>query len=818
MYESSSSGVSCKEFSLLCSAGCHQASENMPMEARGKQCVTTCLMFLIEVNYVKACSLIQAEDLKDVLFAGSHLYCATCKIIGTSGLLDPTVIPRRIAYKGHTVYFTHKGIKSGLIDSTLPKHSDEIFSDLENAIVEACRLVKNLVIIFNGVSLGIHIHMSKFYVFDSHSRNEEGMSCGDGSCVLGVFDNLSDICCFLCRLSASVQANSCGVQFDLHLLTFKKKYEATPFCIKILENRRGFEIQEIHRRKGNFASLMTGKSFRYAIDDRHIHDSQDSEQETHIFQDSELISLFDKLVSSGPNYVCTCCTQTYFAHFMKNVDRVCQSKRELIEKYCTHYRSVEDIEWICQTCWDAARTGKTPKFWIHNGLKFPVRPNELNLSNLEERLVAPRIPFMQLREMPRGGQVSMKGNIVNVPADVSGTIKSLPRMIDENETIMLKLKRKLSYKHHVTFENIRPNKVFQAAKWLVRNSLLFRNEGIVVNDTWMQQQQDITNYTEESTQQNDESDYQSSGDWTEDDSFCTRPTGNLDTFLQSVDFREFNQVLSVAPGEKSSPIGIFQDFHAEIFSFPTIFCGQPRKENHDRHVPLHYSDICKWELRNVDRRVALCVPNIFFKLKRLQIKQIKDKVSLAIRKCKTRNQAYTAGELLTPGFVDKLTLQDDGYRVLRTLRGSPPYWEAAKRDVFAMIRQLGIPTWFCSFSAAETKWVPLLKSLSNLVQGSDLSLDEIDDLSWQHKCKLIKSDPVTCARYFHNRVQTFIKHVLKHSSHPIGEVLDYFYRVEFQQRGSPHIPYGYLDKRSTCLRNVLLFRGLCFCKQICQLH
>ena len=64
---------------------------------------------------------------------------------------------------------------------------------------------------------------------------------------------------------------------------------------------------------------------------------------------------------------------------------------------------------------------------------------------------------------------------------------------------------------------------------------------------------------------------------------------------------------------------------------------------------------------------------------------------------------YTAGDLLCAGFVDKLTLQNDGYRVLRTLRGSPPYWESAKRDVFSMIRQLGFPTWFWSFSASKTK-------------------------------------------------------------------------------------------------------------------
>ena len=147
----------------------------------------------------------------------------------------------------------------------------------------------------------------------------------------------------------------------------------------------------------------------------------------------------------------------------------------------------------------------------------------------------------------------------------------------------------------------------------------------------------------------------------------------MDTCLQSLDFREFNQVLCLAPGEKNSPLGRFQDLHSECLSFPSIFCGQSRVGNLKRFLPLHYSAICKWELRNVDRRVALCVPNIFFKLKKLQIKQIRDKVSLAVRKCKVNRQVLTAGNLLTPEFVDKLTMQNDGYRVLRTLRGSPPY-------------------------------------------------------------------------------------------------------------------------------------------------
>ena len=104
-----------------------------------------------------------------------------------------------------------------------------------------------------------------------------------------------------------------------------------------------------------------------------------------------------------------------------------------------------------------------------------------------------------------------------------------------------------------------------------------------------------------------------------------------------------------------------------------------------------------------------------------------------------------------------------------------------------MIQQLGIPTWFCSFSAAETKWFPLLGCLSKLVHGKELNDSELENLTWQDKCHLIKSDPVTCARYFDHKFQICVSHVTKHELKPIGELVDFFFRVEFQQRGSPHV-------------------------------
>ena len=55
---------------------------------------------------------------------------------------------------------------------------------------------------------------------------------------------------------------------------------------------------------------------------------------------------------------------------------------------------------------------------------FPVKPQGLNLTPLEERSISPRIPFMQIHELPRGGQLSVHGNVVNVPADVNSTVST----------------------------------------------------------------------------------------------------------------------------------------------------------------------------------------------------------------------------------------------------------------------------------------------------------------------------------------------------------------------------------------------------------
>ena len=71
-----------------------------------------------------------------------------------------------------------------------------------------------------------------------------------------------------------------------------------------------------------------------------------------------------------------------------------------------------------------------------------------------------------------------------------------------------------------------------------------------------------------------------------------------------------------------------------------------------------------------------------------------------MRKCKNEEKNNSWASIKSK--FDSIVKLNEGYRVLRTLRGSPVYWEG-ENGCFAMMRQLGIPTWFCSFSAAERK-------------------------------------------------------------------------------------------------------------------
>jgi hypothetical protein len=118
---------------------------------------------------------------------------------------------------------------------------------------------------------------------------------------------------------------------------------------------------------------------------------------------------------------------------------------------------------------------------------------------------------------------------------------------------------------------------------------------------------------------------------------------NRQTLLRTLkDLQSIHSVLQ----KKNQPLSIFMDTYSEELAFSNIFMGSSRPENHE--VKIQYSEIVKSELRRSDRRVARCVDNIFFKLKKVQMQAVTGQVNVAVCKKKNRWQNYDSWSVERP--------------------------------------------------------------------------------------------------------------------------------------------------------------------------
>ncbi|XP_072018214.1 uncharacterized protein [Amphiura filiformis] len=273
----------------------------------------------------------------------------------------------------------------------------------------------------------------------------------------------------------------------------------------------------------------------------------------------------------------------------------------------------------------------------------------------------------------------------------------------------------------------------------------------------------------------------------------TNTSAPLYSFLHAVDFAQYaadksdSTILSVAPGQGNKPEHILE---MEPKCFPVEFPDGSNTYNESREQKLSPSRYFNARLFSADNRFARNPEYIFFALYCTEVHQIHSNVSIATRIGCTKTsdgKNITASMLRDHEQVKQLIKRDEGYRFLAQLRGTPAYWEKSKKDIFAMIRQLGIPTFFVTFSAADRRWIEIHNSILKMLGKPPMTPEEHKNMSWDEHCDIIMSNPVAAAKLFQERLHTFINDVIMSPANPIGKVKDYFYRTEFQQRGWPHI-------------------------------
>ena len=262
-----------------------------------------------------------------------------------------------------------------------------------------------------------------------------------------------------------------------------------------------------------------------------------------------------------------------------------------------------------------------------------------------------------------------------------------------------------------------------------------------------------------------------------------------DTCLQSEIPEEASQIFSIAPGEGSKPIPLLTDNFFEQLANPDNFPnGKGSFADTKRHTKLTLRKYINSRLLDQDGRFAKDIEYILAMQYATEHKQVKDSINIACRQTKGRQQFglnLHAGMLRNPQNIHNLIKQDRAYSFLKNIRGSPPYWQKMFYETLAMIRTLGIPTWFLTLSAADMKWPEVIQSIARQY-GTIYNENEVKELPWNIKSMWLRSNPVTAARMFQHRLDAFFMTFLKSTSKPIGIITDYVIRIEFQARGSPH--------------------------------
>ena len=247
--------------------------------------------------------------------------------------------------------------------------------------------------------------------------------------------------------------------------------------------------------------------------------------------------------------------------------------------------------------------------------------------------------------------------------------------------------------------------------------------------------------------------------------------------------------ISFAPAEHEKPLPLLSDTHFEELANPDKYPDGRNALTADRPKQIDARRYFNQRLLDVDGRFARSIEYLLSAQYATESKQIYGNINhFAFRRVQSRQyqgKKITAGVVKDASKMRELVRADHAYKLFKNVRGSPAYYQTLFYEVLAMMRQLGLPTWFFTVSAADMQWPDLLQTISRQY-GTILSDDDVKNLSYQERTRLLRSNPVTAARHFQYRLELLFKDVLKSKANPLGEIIDYVIRIEFQARGSPH--------------------------------
>ena len=162
---------------------------------------------------------------------------------------------------------------------------------------------------------------------------------------------------------------------------------------------------------------------------------------------------FKVKIGDWPVYTCSSCHDMHRASTLKpltDLERIPEDAQATFIASNAPHAQYHPNDWLfCSICRKHWGLGKIPPQSAFNEVNLPTMPAELaDMDEMGERLCALHTPFMTMKQLPAGGQMSLTGAVINVDNDIDRVQTALLPLMKEGAhgMVLVEFKRMLKFK------------------------------------------------------------------------------------------------------------------------------------------------------------------------------------------------------------------------------------------------------------------------------------------------------------------------------------------------------------------------------------
>ena len=491
-------------------------------------------------------------------------------------------------------------------------------------------------------------------------------------------------------------------------------YENNKENNKDTKRKKCAEYKKEHREEVNEKQSKYNKEHREEVNEKQRkydkeHREEINEKRKNIYHKKrknltldQSLKLFRSEIVWGPIYPCISCHRCLFRNSVTKFNSQKYAEHSIVEKAIQEETLqakskffVQGQHWICSTCQSYIKKEKLPKLCSQNSLQVYDRPEFLNLTEVENVLIAPRINFIKMIKLPVSRMAGIKDKIINVPIPldvIKQTIQSLPRTLEEASVIPVLLKRQKKLKNNHFQQHIRPAVILKAVEYLRYRyphyeGLEFDYEKIqkltvqFIDDDEENQEcesiLDIDDVVENEDPENGKDDFDPEDDekeernYVENDPVKKHQTEvssstflipeNMESSVTSKSKKHTNEGLVLAPGENQIPKNILREKNPFVLHFPILFPdGKGGLHDPDREQKITPQQFINQRLYNINPMFAQNKPFVFSAVHYVEKHQLESQMKVA----------YMRGKMKQGREGQKFLQTEDGFNVFDNIVGS----------------------------------------------------------------------------------------------------------------------------------------------------